>query len=431
MRSNTSKQRGGDPGFRYLKMFNYLMSNVGQISGVELRSNSLKDSKQIHSSGHVNSVKITQNYLRKITADITADAERLQIISFSQNNILEIKNDTFKGHFDVEHIDLSNNTLRSLPDKNFYNMHKLKFVSLARNILTTLPRNIFSTLNELSTLDMEGNSITHIEITHLPFNNFQLSYINLNYNPIIKLPVAIFYIQGLKTVDLKYTKITFSALWSILETIDILSLLISIAPVVDISNDIVSNLFPEKATDFVWRNVDLTGCKVSGFDWTEEQRTALTFAKTKLRIILSYFRFVLTDNPIDCFSNNIVFLIDLVSINRKNGIFSGNEYFFNEWRCENPIEFRGRLLFKIKPEETYYKMHDTNCPSECACFFRYNKSITIIDCRGANLSSVPESVPPGLIDMWLQNNNISMLNFRAYFYNVRQLYMSSNSLRVI
>ncbi|CAG2204919.1 unnamed protein product [Mytilus edulis] len=76
-------------------------------------------------------------------------------------------------------------------------------------------------------------------------------------------------------------------------------------------------------------------------------------------------------------------------------------------------------------------MHDTNCPIECACFFRYNQSITIVDCRGVNLSSLPDSVPPGLIDLWLQNNNISMLNFRPYFKKVRQLYMSSNRLRVI
>ncbi|CAC5413809.1 unnamed protein product [Mytilus coruscus] len=119
MRSNISKQGLGDPGFRYLKMFNDFVSDVGQISGVELRSNYWKDSEHIHISGRVNSVKITQNYLRKITADIIADAEKLQIISLSQNNILEIKNDTFKGHFDVEHIDLSNNILRSLPDKIF------------------------------------------------------------------------------------------------------------------------------------------------------------------------------------------------------------------------------------------------------------------------------------------------------------------------
>ncbi|CAC5413810.1 unnamed protein product [Mytilus coruscus] len=76
-------------------------------------------------------------------------------------------------------------------------------------------------------------------------------------------------------------------------------------------------------------------------------------------------------------------------------------------------------------------MHDTNCPSECSCFLRYNQSITIVDCRGANLSFVPDSVPKGLIDMWLQNNNISILNFIPYFNNVRQLYMSSNRLREI
>ncbi|XP_063425436.1 toll-like receptor 7 [Mytilus trossulus] len=432
-RSNISNKDEGDHGFRFLKMFNYVMSDVGLTSGVELRSNSLKNYEQIHISGHVNSVKITQNYLFKITADIIADAKGLQIISFSQNNILEIKNDTFKGHFDVEHIDLSNNTLRSLPDKIFYNMHKLKFVSLARNKLITLPRNIFATLNELSSLDMEGNSITHIQRTQLPSNNLKLSYINLNYNPIVELPVAIFYIEGLKTVDLKYTQITFSTLWSILETLDQLSFILSISPGIDISNGADFNSFPDKASNFVWRIVDLTGCKVSGFDWTEDQRntTALTFAKTKLRIILSYFRFVLTDNPIDCFSNNIVFLIDLVSMNHKNGIFSGKEYFFSEWLCENPIEFRGRPLFDIKPDDTYYKMHDTYCPIECACFFRYNQSITIVDCRGVNLSSIPDSVPPGLIDLWLQNNNISMLNFRPYFKKVRQLYMSSNRLRVI
>ncbi|VDI16276.1 Hypothetical predicted protein [Mytilus galloprovincialis] len=252
----------------------------------------------------------------------------------------------------------------------FYNMHKWKFVSLARNVLTTLPRNIVATLNELSTLNMEGNRITHIERTHLPFNNLKLSYRNLNYNPIIDLPVAVFYIEGLKTVNLKYTNITFSTLWSILETLDILSLGLSVSPGMDIVHGVVSNSFPEKGTDFAWRIVDLTGCNVSGFDWTEEQRnsTTLTFAKYNLRVILSFFRFVLKGNPIDCLSNNI----DLVSINHKNGIFTGNEYFFNEWQCENPIEFHGRSLFHIKPEETYCKTHDTNCPSECACFLRYN-----------------------------------------------------------
>ncbi|CAC5378868.1 unnamed protein product [Mytilus coruscus] len=421
--------------YYYLTIYHSTIPDYGDTRGVELQSSYFQGSEQIRISGHINYVKLTGNWLPKITSYMLSTANRIQIMILSKNNIIEIENGTFNGQFNVEHLDLSKNLLQLLTTYMFNDMRKLKFLSLAYNNLETLPKHIFSTLNQLDTLDLEGNKMTNIMESHLPMYSYTLSYINLNYNPFIELPVVIFYIRGLKKVDLKYTNITFSRLLQILESIDDFSLVPSISAGYDLSFGLNIKSFPQISSEYVLKIVDLTGSKVSSFDWAEElardNGTTLIRKTRHLIIVLSYFRFVLTDNPISCFSNDIVVLLMVIKIYHENGIGSGDGYFFKQWVCEYPIEFRGRLIFDIKPEESYFKKPDIKCPAQCECFLRYSQSVTIVDCRNANLSSIPSIVPLGVIDIWLQNNSISILDFRQYFENVRQLLMTNNSLTEI
>ncbi|XP_071159538.1 toll-like receptor 5 [Mytilus edulis] len=421
--------------YYYLTIYHATIPDYGDTRGVELQSCYFQGSEHIRISGHIHYVKVTGNHLPKITSYMLSAANKIQIIILSQNNIIEIENGTFSGQFNVEHLDMSKNRLQLLTNNMFNDMRKLKFLSLAYNNLETLPKHIFSTLNQLETLDLEGNRITNIRESHLPMYSYTLSYINLNYNPFIELPVVIFYIRGLKKVDLKYTNITFSRFLQILESIDDYSLVPSITAGTEYSFGVNLQSTPQITSEYVLKIVDLTGSKVSGFDWVEElarDNDTTRFRKTKnLIIVLSYFRFVLTDNPISCFSNDIVILLSVIKVYHDNGAGSVNRNFLNEWVCEYPIEFRGRLIFDIKLEESYFKKPYSKCPAQCECFLRYNQSVTIVDCRNANLSSIPSIVPPGVIDIWLQNNSISIIDFRQYFKDVRQLLISNNSLTEI
>lgn len=67
-------------------------------------------------------------------------------------------------------------------------------------------------------------------------------------------------------MDLKYTNITFSGLLTVLERIDDLLLFPSISTETDFTYGATLYSLPPKNSEYVWKIVDLTGSKVSGFD---------------------------------------------------------------------------------------------------------------------------------------------------------------------
>ncbi|XP_076087169.1 uncharacterized protein LOC143057692 isoform X2 [Mytilus galloprovincialis] len=135
----------------------------------------------------------------------------------------------------------------------------------------------------------------------------------------------------------------------------------------------------------------------------------------------------LSPQSFKCYSDILPFNKLMLNLT-ESGYWTGEEYFYTEWTCKLPFEFQGRAVLRLKAEETYSVVNITDCPPLCECYIREMFNVTIVNCRDKELNTLPENMPSGMLDIWLENNNISKLTVRKYLGNIRQLLISNNNL---
>ncbi|CAG2189263.1 SLIT3 [Mytilus edulis] len=390
---------------------------------------------QFEIKGNVLAVAISNSFMFKLCSNSFSDAT-IGIITLTNNSIEEIENDSFKRQFNTYFLDLRNNRLASLPYSDLRNnrlaslpysifddLRGWLFLNIGYNRLERLHENIFKRLSSLETLILEHNKLLHISDSMLPENAIHFRFLNLNQNMFTDFPVSVLYVKNTEfsSVDLQNMNITFFNFSSFLNSVN-LELLVR-----GLGLDRLENFYINDTKLKVQRrNINLMSCKVTGFIISELSQKE----ETSLLTLLKYFHFNLTNNPIGCFAVNLPF-IKIMNSFKTLGFFTGNEYFFREWLCRYPQKYQGKPLLSMQPNDMFYEIFDVNCPIKCDCYRWYNKSINIVDCNGKGLTEIPDSVPEGIVDIWIDNNDVPVFEFRSYFRNVRQLFASNISLQQI
>lgn len=131
--------------------------------------------------------KLTRLYTNgnqmRITADVFANADELEMINLSDGDIMRIDSRAFYGTPKLKKLDLSNNKLTSLPVDLFPQRNALKEIDLSDNKISTLNRNTFRSLQHLKKLDLRNNQIT--QLSGLVFADLiGLEELDLSGNPI-------------------------------------------------------------------------------------------------------------------------------------------------------------------------------------------------------------------------------------------------------
>ncbi|XP_052081850.1 protein toll-like [Mytilus californianus] len=385
---------------------------------LSLINNGLTTGSNIQISRRLHFFKISQNNISFFDEDIFKNVEGLQVIILSELGLQEIRGLTFSGLTELLYLDLSKNELSELPPGVFDQLSSLMFLSLAHNSLTVFPKQVFLYLNKLISLDLGYNKILTVGDEILPVNSVALNSLVLKNNPIREFPVTMLYIRGLKTIDIRFTNITFQTMTDFLENVDPTSLIRS----VESSSSSIDSDYLQTTEN--WREIDLRQSHVTGFYITNN---ASSHAKRMLLIILKHFKFIFIAQSFKCYSDIIPFNKLMQNLN-ESGYWTGEEYFYTEWSCKLPFEFQGRAVLRLKAEETYSVVNITECPPLCECYIREMFNVIIVNCRDKKLNTLPESMPSGMLDIWLENNNISKLSLQKYLGNVRQLLMSNNKL---
>jgi Leucine-rich repeat (LRR) protein len=295
----------------------------------------------------------------------------------------------------------------------------------------------------LRELHLENNRIISLGALEWPVHSTQLESIYFDGNPLTHLPEFIFYLRTLKMASFRYTQIYFKNFTgyvdNLLYSLMAEQLLKGSVGKNDISIEIVKDN-PGGLLDNIEeriRIIDLTGSKISNLDLeyygtkTEVFNRAPTM-RMKLLFILKYFKIILERNPLGCYCG-ILHLSRFVSIYLNQSLLDGKEYFFNDWKCASPQEFKGQSMLSVPVANTYCEKNISNCPRNCTCYERSMTRFTIIDCRNRHFLSLPRLLPSGILDLWFQGNNISSLTDDTFSYlpRIRQFLLSENQIASI
>ena len=266
--------------------------------------------------GYLHRISLKYNGMKAIGARVFQDTTGLQIINLRSNKLKCLPNNIFEKLTNLRYLDISENRLTALHWDVFVNLVVLQSLNLANNSLEILPKGLLTNLNQLKILKMQHNCISKLNVQLFPFSLNALTYVYFNNNPLQRLPAFIFWIKNLVKADFSNTDISCNNLTNFIKNMD--------------ENRLEGNyLYPRNTSNsdlvyvpFVKKVIDLSYSKIDSL-YIEE----LTPKMIHILELLSQFKLVLKDNPINC-DCKILPLTTILDALKDNGTIDSNEYFF-------------------------------------------------------------------------------------------------------
>lgn len=384
-----------------------------------LAQNKIQNLTDFSFHGYLHMINLNGNGMLSIGEDVFQNVTGLQHLDLSNNKLTSLPVGIFRGLTGLRHLDLSANRFDTLSVGIFDDLTSLRYLSLANNSLSALKPGLLTHLRQLEVLHLEYNLLTSLSTHSYPIDSVVLREAYFHNNPIKSLPEFIFWIRSLSHVDLHKTEIRFDNLTAFIKNMDKNRLASSI---IDSASD--TDFEDLKHRSHKLRVIDLSGCKIRSL-YLEEINTEM---KNVIILFLLHFKFVLTNNPINC-NCKIIPLSNLVQALKENGTVASNEYYFKEWICQYPQELQNRPLLGVKNEETYCFVENlSGCPTECKCYNRSVSGNVIVDCRDLKLTKIHDYFPEGTLELWYGGNNISFVGPNRFMKHVRVLDVSMNSV---
>lgn len=119
----------------------------------------------------------------KLTADVFAGADQLEMIDLSDGDVSEIESRAFYGPAKLKKLNLSGNKLTTLPRELFPTRNSVKEINLSNNQISTLNRATFKNLQHLRKLDLSNNKMTDLDGSIFA-DMINLTELDLTGNPI-------------------------------------------------------------------------------------------------------------------------------------------------------------------------------------------------------------------------------------------------------
>ena len=358
---------------------------------------------------------LKNNEIMRIHRDALLPLASLRTMNMSFNNIQEVP----QLPVSLMVLDLRHNDVTSVEPNFFTGLVNLIGINMRFNKLKFLPRNAFVTNTNLQLLDLSHNNITQLEYQSFP-NNSPLEVLILSHNKIddVTLSFAPTYFSHLKTLDLKYNfiKRLMPPMLGELFPSSIEELFLSWNEISQLGTFIfrLPNL----------RVVDLKGNKISSMS-----NLVLEIFPDKLSPVTFY----LSNNPYNCDCN----LVWLKEDARLQSDISRTPYIIRDYSalyCQNTYRHPNDLLKNIPTDKFLCKYQEncfgrcdgdccfkeycecrTFCPTNCICY-RSNDwmDADVIDCVGANLTSIPVKVSPMVTTYELSGNYLPTLGHKMF-----------------
>lgn len=99
----------------------------------------------------------------KITADVFAGADQIEMINISDGDVREVESRAFYGASKLRKLNLSGNKLKTLPRDLFPKTNQIKEIDLSNNQIDNLSRSTFRNLQHLKKLNLSNNKLTELD----------------------------------------------------------------------------------------------------------------------------------------------------------------------------------------------------------------------------------------------------------------------------
>ncbi|KNC77776.1 hypothetical protein SARC_09774, partial [Sphaeroforma arctica JP610] len=106
-------------------------------------------------------LSVQYNNITHLPINLFAESE-ISIISFAENQITKIEDNTFVGWINPQSLDLGHNQITALSRNSLVGLQDMKHLRIDNNNLTTVAMGTFSDLTHLQSLFLNENSITRI-----------------------------------------------------------------------------------------------------------------------------------------------------------------------------------------------------------------------------------------------------------------------------
>ena len=152
------------------------------IVEIDLSKKKLSDvPKDINKLTKLKTLNISNNQITEIKEDTFKSLINLQTLNLSFNRIKEIKEDTFKSLINLQYLYLFNNQIKEIKKDTFKSLTNLQELYLSGNQITEIKNDTFKSLTNLQELYLFGNQIKKIkEDTFKSLTNLETLSLSVN-----------------------------------------------------------------------------------------------------------------------------------------------------------------------------------------------------------------------------------------------------------
>ena len=338
----------------------------------------------------LHSFRLQENGLKAVGPSCFRNLQGLETVDLSSNKLVSLPETLFHGLTSLRYIFLARNNLSLVKPKLFEGLTNVKRIYLNDNSLIYIPKGLFSSLNKLEFLHLANNKIRATDEN--PFSpSSALEQVILQNNHLSVIPTWIFRLTKIKAIDLSSNRIT--GLQDIYKAIKRTS--------------------PFKM-DLLYTSFNLENNNITTFGTTTQVKTMIPY----------FLNLKLTGNPLACdcaMSDNIEMI-------KRSIYYEDVRTQVSSWQCNWPHELKKKSILVVRENQWMRKEEPENCPVECVCRQRCSDQIIVVNCEGKSLVKVPSSMPEGLIELNLRNNEIKDIPSYPYLTNVTVLKLSNNKI---
>ncbi|XP_071454320.1 protein toll-like [Hetaerina americana] len=371
-----------------------LFSNLASLRELSLDSCGLEWLLKDLLEGSVNLVYISfsKNKLKSIPEGLFFGLEHVEIINLSENMLADLPNSLLKGLRSLKTLNLKKNKLEKLPEEFFYDLLSLEELDISSNNLKDIPEKMFTRSKNLRKLFLSNNQLS------FPNPIGGLSWPNSPLHHCLNLEV-------LKIAN-NLLKVIFSD-WQVI----MLSL-----KTLDLSNNLIQNISVSDL-HFLSDNVDinLSNNNISVIDLQAAETLAKeqSSPRKKKNVVVTF-----DNNPLDC-DCKVYDLLRYIEGRMAPQVMELFSLKTDNLFCHSPENVMGKSVKSLssysltcdsdlavstaQDEEMLdtisndtqqaLKLFGEKCPRHCQCLARPEDHSLVINCSGANLTTLPLALP--------------------------------------
>ena len=367
------------------------------VRALILDYNHIEDLSSYIFRGFMRYLGLRRNGLKALGPSCFSNLEGLEEVDLSSNKLVSLPETLFHGLTPLRYISLDFNYLSFLKPQLFQGLKNVKKIDLNNNNLNYIPKGLFSSLNTLEVLNLENNTIASTDENPFPRHS-ALREVLLKNNHLSAIPSWIFRLSKIEVIDLSFNRIT--GLQGLTKAMN------GITP--------PSQMYRRHVS----LNLENNNITTLGRSWPFITKFASLNSRFRIQIKL-------TGNPLTCDCVMSVFVKGIKLSALFNREMRLQVY---SWQCGSPHELQNKSILEIRENQWMHKEEPENCPAECVCRKRCSDEIIVVNCEGKSLAEVPSSMPQGLIELNLKNNEIKDIPPYPYLINVTVLQLTNNKI---